>query len=530
MNRVALSTTLSFVVLASLLGCTGSRPVTSPDIGDRTSQYFTTPVPLFGTGFHDIDLGAIVAGPGTAWYGIPVTVGVQTDVAVSINRMNSGIPPLFKPMYRWLATGGPSSNPQYIPLRENPNLNAYADYRFPKCAAAVFDCYSDPYNQFVEVAVCYQITGIEGSMNEWDVGLTIMRWHLEESSFPTGPPDVRFDIVLPDTASGLDELHPDVAYEPYTGDVYVVYEDVQSASPGTPVYLKYRRFDRNPDNHEQFTNYNPPTYPTEVDAQPQTHNGYTPCIDIGWVDYGQNAVEWVAIVYTSQYLVDGNEDMMNGYVVCCSAFQPVDPYTLSNFPLRNPAFYWNGAGLPSVDLSPRYDGQPHFGACAFVQEDGQDGYGPIVNVYEIDTFDFDRFTLISRDISNLNPNQNIADGLYPSIMVHYDPYDEFRLASITYMAQQPETQTLRPRVVRLSLAPEGYPNPWPPLANDFLDPDNLNLTISGNYNLSQIPFIEPGVSTAIALGTDIYWAAWCDRIEMEDPPLLVWGAYGNSVL
>ncbi|MFH1676764.1 MAG: hypothetical protein ABIC40_07030, partial [bacterium] len=51
--------------------------------------------------------------------------------------------------------------------------------------------------------------------------------------------------------------------------------------------------------------------------------------------------------------------------------------------------------------------------------------------------------------------------------------------------------------------------------------------ITGNYNISEIPFINPGVSSAIvAFGSNSYWAAWADRIEMESPPETVWASYG----
>ncbi|HEX9744130.1 MAG TPA: hypothetical protein VGB30_01775 [bacterium] len=52
--------------------------------------------------------------------------------------------------------------------------------------------------------------------------------------------------------------------------------------------------------------------------------------------------------------------------------------------------------------------------------------------------------------------------------------------------------------------------------------------ITGNYNFSQSPFIDPGVGSAIvpAIGDDTYWAAWCERIEMQPPPVNVWATFG----
>jgi hypothetical protein len=220
---------------------------------------------------------------------------------------------------------------------------------------------------------------------------------------------------------------------------------------------------------------------------------------------------------------------MNGYLVACTAFHPDDfPGGQSNFDLRNPLFQWKNAGLPCVDLSPDFDSQPHFGACVFVQEVGEDGYGPIVNSYEVDTFDQDRFTLISQPIMGQTPLDSGADGLYPSIMVSYDPIVPRNQASITYMAQEPQNDVLRARFIRIPINPSGYTNS-PVLWQNW--PFGDASLITGNYNLSQISYTEPGVSTGViaSMGSnDWYWAAWSDRIEMEAPPQNILATWGST--
>jgi hypothetical protein len=41
--------------------------------------------------------------------------------------------------------------------------------------------------------------------------------------------------------------------------------------------------------------------------------------------------------------------------------------------------------------------------------------------------------------------------------------------------------------------------------------------------------MNPGATSSISIseGHDWYWAVWCDRLEIENQPNEVWGAWGN---
>ncbi|MFH1675882.1 MAG: hypothetical protein ABIC40_02570, partial [bacterium] len=137
----------------------------------------------------------------------------------------------------------------------------------------------------------------------------------------------------------------------------------------------------------------------------------------------------------------------------------------------------------------------------------------------------------------VDPPSEFADGLFPSISLHAEtgtvgPFH----ADITYMAQTPESDILRPFVVRMGITLTFGGAPGYPLTvehtidwySEIYD-DAGEADIKGNYNMTQLPFIDPGVSSAIVSGTsDRYWAAWCERIEMEPPPVNVAATYGYA--
>ena len=190
------------------------------------------------------------------------------------------------------------------------------------------------------------------------------------------------------------------------------------------------------------------------------------------------------------------------------------------FALVNNQFVHLNAGLPSLDISPSTDTGPHFGALVYVQETGEDGFGPIMDVYEIDSFNLTSdwppiHTLISVD----STDPAVQDGLFPSIMLHNLPGPE---ASITYMAQKPNSDIYSPRVYRVIIPTNGGPKPVP-VYHQSIDPAIL---IMGNYYFGKSPFLNPGISTASTAAESSYWLAWCNRIEMESPPTDVFGIFG----
>jgi len=191
--------------------------------------------------------------------------------------------------------------------------------------------------------------------------------------------------------------------------------------------------------------------------------------------------------------------------------------------------------MPSVDIAPNANAE-HVAALVYTQVTGADGFGPGTDLFVVrflgDLAD------INEHIQVVDPDEpEFADGLYPSIAINRQESSPSDItASIAFMGQDNgfnQTDQWHPRVARMILfdyienEPPGEPHvDWS--GDAFL---NNTEDIVGNYNLSDIPFSNPGVSAAIVTtNDDRFWAAWANRIEMEPPPERIrasWGFAGN---
>ena len=420
-----------------------------------------------------------------------------------------------------------------------------ADYAAVKCAAA-YDTYTwtggilrpGQTGDTLEVAVCYQIRNSEAPDNsDWDIGITVMQWYGSNlTNWWQNQPDTRTDVVLPDqldypktAIDQFDDLTPAITYDYATGDIYVVYTNVQedphAGTHNTIAWLSYRRYCRqaNTISNEQY-------------AQSTTHNGFEPSIDVGLIYNGQ---PWLAVAYTSQFRqTPGDTDPHTGYHVCVSAIPtssfpvnynpPVLPqlWTLLDVRNRNDTnqYYWLDAGQPSLNIS---DGG---GVVAYTQVTGSDDFGPITRVYTASLSgilynpNYQHQIVLPVD---LNPptGETLDDDMYPSIAFDGGTNNGNPTLSVTFMGQEAQTATLHPFAAHLEM--NSSTGALSVLWHDKAASDNP--TITGNFNMSDIPFICPGISTAIIpTGTGWYWAAWCDRTEMEPPPEEVSASYGYA--
>ena len=234
----------------------------------------------------------------------------------------------------------------------------------------------------------------------------------------------------------------------------------------------------------------------------------------------------IAIAYTSQYQTDTIAGYHNGFHICLTAWWT--GWADANYPtfmsLRNPNTSFNtlSAGLPSLDIAPNTN-TIHNGVVAYTQETGVDGFGFMTSVYMTEiSWPVMPIPVHTPIVPNTN-NLDLADGMYPSIAINQDATNPtVEDASVTYMAQEPQSNVLHPYAVEMQLYPTRAQQ-WQNIAASDLP------VIIGNYNTSDIPFINPGVSTAIVPGgNNSYWAVWCDRTELEPPPQTVWGSWGYA--
>ncbi len=586
------------VLLCVVGGCSHRQNPMDPDVA-RSCEIMPPAWPIFQdideimpqetevAGFHDISLGSIGAGynlvgptPGKQY-----SVNSFSTAAVALARNVDDPYAPFKPVFRWLqggadGTAGSMSVVQWVTKRDDLDPENAVDYRAPKCDAI---CVVWGGTRIVELAVCYQVLNIPqadiveqlgidffeletfpfktetNTGVDWDIGLTVLRWH--EADFPEGAVE-RKDYIIPDDDNNdplknrqWPDVTPDLAYDHETGDLFIFYSDADLDQ--AKQFLKYVFFRR--DTHltgelEEacwamgdgwFTDqYNSALWPLVVQTDTD-HNGYTPSVDIGRLDFYTtiNGLDWfwsenhkyVVVAYTSQFdsAHAGFDVVAGGWPI--TGGQAGEGYSLRTMQvLRNPTYASLNAGLPSIDVSPNTNAR-NFAAVVYVQQEGVDGYGPVMQVYEADLFGMGSIILADPDAFQPIYTLNYADGLYPSISIHSEssqigPFH----ASITYMAQDAQSDTLHPAACRLGIDvhvnPQATPKvtsthhfDWGPAAFDGSN------TITGNYNISQIPFINPGVSTQIlSFGAQYYWAAWCERIEMEPPPVTIYGTYGKT--
>ena len=552
-NYERLCSFLAFCILATVVSIScnkSSGPITPTDDGteNREAQLFAMALPIFGTNppdpdepphYHNIDLAQIRYG--WAWYASGPTYWDVGCAAVTLERQDNTPANPFKPRFRWLDSSVPDEGwgPAFVTEREILNPENEADYRNPKCAA-IFDFDQN----FIELAVCYQVRNSGAPNNaDWDVGMTRLLYydvdpqHQYLSQFPNLGPADRIDYVFSDPGGfQWNEMNPDIAYDCINGDIYLVYENEEAPQlpiDPTRVRLKYRRFDRD-DNLHRLGNWGAEWY-AQTYSGGLIHNGFTPSIDVGLLDLSlvnvpQDNVNYVVIAYTSQFL-SGHL----GYHVAVTAWNAssVDSDKPTSIQLRNPEFRNQNAGVPCVSITPASN-NVNFAAIAFQQIVDTDAYGPVNRIYEVDMTSLANPLLFTWEYLDLQDGfVDLDDGLYPAIALHEEIQAGDNIvtnASITFLAQFAQSALLDPYVARVGIVHPNpaQPPPWPHVVgyNDYI-PTGTDIT--GNYNIDHIPILDPGASTTVVFGPNAtYWAAWCDRIEMEDPPETVWASFGNT--
>jgi len=526
-------------IIISLLACLVVVPACSrskespvvPAEGRSAADFEPLSIEIFGpttngglenNQFHDIALAQIRTAGGM-WPGQEYDQ-IHGCGAVTLYRQDNNPNNPFKPVFRWLSTNpyGPGDGPFYVTDRDADDDDNDADYRAVACDAAV-DVWGGtlaPGLPSLELAVCYQVRRIEGQLNnqDWEIGITVVRWLGDDMlQFWNTPPTERVDVVLADTIASHDELNPDIAYDHTTGDIYVVYSDVQQEV--TRVYVKYRRFDRSEHAPGQYEFGG--EYLVQDIAPPLEHNGHNPSIDVGYIDFaGGPTWNVVAVAYTAQFKDPdgpGPDTPHIGYHVCATAWPAFaqDRDWPTGFDLMNPNFRYQDAGLPCVDISPNTNAD-NVGAVTYTQVVGADGFGPITGVFVVGF------------LGQVGPHfqvtanlQGLGDAMYPSIAINRqvnqgDPI----FASVTFLGQTPQSDALRPVATRVQI--DTQQNGWSGWVG-------LNSVAFGNYNISDIPFLNPCVASAIVTANNNrYWAAWCDRTEMEPPPDQVWACWGYA--
>ena len=367
--------------------------------------------------------------------------------------------------------------------------------------------------------------------------------------FPNGQVQ-RKDFLLPDTGAGSQnpDIDPDLAYDREYGHLYIFYSKGETPLGIHENTIRYVGFWRGGYEDPRYP------YPLHVDvifedgwgdvgewprkvAREDDHNGHAPSVAIGQLDffmhddgpprrhYWVEDHRWICFAYTSQF------DDQTGFHVHAGGWElkagGFDERKIVD--LRHPDLDPLSAGMPCISMSPR-SARRDYAALVLTQIVGSDGYGPMLRVFPIELFGYGHCTEAAEWFQVPTPS-NDDDCLYPSIALHDNDNEEGPFyTSLTYMSQWPQNDILRPAVTLITTnlvindEEEPYLQAVRQASYTAVIPDAIN--IRGNYNYSQIPFIDPGVSTSLVVNDGLYWAAWSERIEMEPPPECVYGTYG----
>jgi len=445
---------LAFILLLITIGCSsGKDPIVT---GERTSQIFNENdiLHIFGMELaedgplggespmdpcHDIDSAVLIDLADQDPAGV---AGHTWSVFVTLERTGDDT---FIPRFRWVTAGGQLTWQASSAVGSVPQ-NMQPCYRVPKCDAI---SYIDNNETVVELAVAYEVWDDTGN-GDWDIGVTFLTW--PENNFPHGDP-TRTDRYFDFDAADTDDRWPDIAYDHFSGDLYLVYATYTSDNPESFVELNYWRY-----NHSGG----------DWNGEYYVDSGYVwsclmPRIDVGLMDELYGAETWdqmtVGIVYTAQYCDiftgeqqlgyhphlfywnanqdDGDKDDMFGdhpQVNRICLRNPVgtddDPFHPGDYANPAPSTWFNNAGLPYIDIGPDSNPQ-NVGGIIFVQIVGTDFYGPVAEVWEVNIHNT-VFASISSQVAQVN----WEDALYPSMAIHYTNFGVTNRASLTYLRQQ----------------------------------------------------------------------------------------------
>jgi len=431
---------------------------------------------------------AIIDGPGS---GEPGTVWLdpnENSWSVSTCLVNQETQDLEHIGYFRFLPENPVDENDFGPARP---IGYPGQSRYPRGAGIFFPAWD---NGTVEILFVIQWWDEQGE--DWDL---LIERHLytpdefanEDWNFPTQQTPAQF--VRFNTEEN--EMAPDIAYDPETGDVYIVY--TKEIDPDTSkVYLRwgYRQY---AGNAIQWTH--------EQEAQDDTHNGTHPRIDIGRVTiFPFNYENIVAVAYIN------NEDENNfrvhiNYWPTSNHSGPFDQFDCQ---VLDPDHADYPAGFPVVDIGPP---GTDIAALVFMQEVEDQGPTKPESTY-IDTRSFQFIHL--GDIYN----QNTAIA-YPSVAVHDTNGNPFE-SSVSLLVKDFTSSN----------------NPWHPHAHivtnnshvytqDTITRIDDELEIHGYWSLGYALDNDFGINTSLVVYESSYWLVWSSTFGV-DVPETVHGSYG----
>jgi hypothetical protein len=489
-----------------VLSCGKSNPITS---GVDSPEHFVmgfqqTPVAVFSGNYDylDADAATIMNGFGTE---VPDTVweddeGHNWAVATALEYDGSETHILYRFLGddEYMGTMSAMFTIDDLPVK----------IRFPRVASSFFDVSTD----FVEVAIAYQYWDLGG--NDWDIG--VVRIGFDPAVFDVDHPE----YIEPEwTAApeGVDtvfsEIHPDLAYTPETGDLWLVYSKNVDEGIWHIYVLPGMRDDQDKTVVEWNSNYEQIAQNT---SGLEAHNGFHPRIDIGFIKlpgYSPPAQWMLVIAYTGGH--QPGEAVHSRWHVRVNYWPVFDliatPFT-NNWYVRDWEFGDYPGGVPMIDVGPKGS---DFGALVWTQAK---------------TDDWSNCTLSYVDSRGGRHHQTPDSEwgsmctAFPSVAVHQWESGTDYYASVSFLrSQNYVNEYWNPRAVLLTTDTTEL---WPDktsAANSL----TVSSTIHGTWDPGGIVEHYLGLSTALTVMDDKFWVIWSGYDEGAGPDT-VYGSFGST--
>ncbi|HEX9744885.1 MAG TPA: hypothetical protein VGB30_05610 [bacterium] len=516
----------SMILSLTIIGCSnpGSNPILN-SMNNRSGELFAGSFPILGSPANpafSVDLATAVRGKG--WAGLigePAEIHGHTWTAAVSQRLADGWTIIDDPTllsFRWLyeKVEATINDPQEYPeLEIDPGLGE--NYRTPH-VDAISHWQLVPYTLYNEVAICYRYRDTQHG--DTDIGVTRLRFDHTELWPEEGLQGVYElvehysvpDPVIDDVEYQSLDFFPDIAYDPDTADIYLVWTRQMDYLGDPEQYMvHWMKFDRNDPNSDMDGHWvitDDPANDPQPLAQRNTHNGWTPRVDVGTthgvtapqISQGRNVV----LAYTTQY-ANGH----NGFhpaVIGWPVTNEVESITSYELQLLDPTYGLESSGLPIVDISPETNPGNGYIAVTFMQDQVIGVQG---NEYHITLW------------NSINPEEYnyfglLGESIYPTVAIHSES------------AQQTDN------VVSLSYFSRDIFHALVPIAQQFNitthEVGQLTL-ITGGANgvwvLEEILAFQWGMNCSISVLDDQrYWLAWSDTAGHTGYPRECWATIG----
>jgi hypothetical protein len=383
---------------------------------------------------------------------------------------------------------------------------------FPRVAACYFydPVHPNDYDYtFVEVSLVYQWLNQATGLTD----IVIQRLFYDPADFSQG--NIQNIQPFHSNSQWFESdkrcIHPDVAYDPTTGNIFIVftqYDDPWHA------YVYHRVGMRK----YPFPWIDPWYIWIAQRVLNDEHNGFNARIDIGRVAVVSpyTVQNWiVGIAYTGSSDIDGFHVRINYWPAALYGAHPEN-----DTPIFDPApEYGHSAGVPSIDIGPP---GTNFAAIVYNQAKSE-SWNNVTVTYMDNRGGLARFTPIE------NPEDEWS--AFPSVAIHNHISGNDFLASVSYLYKGPGTQDRwNPRARWVETATD--PGTGVAINTTLGNPMVINENVHGEWDSGSLFDHYWGMNTALVVYDNVltqnYWMLWSSALAGQSDPQQVHGTYGYT--